>query len=185
MQRSKIETELPEEVRAELDRQLIARGFGDYRELSALLAEQGFAISKSSLQRYGSKVEANIARIKASTKMAKLLVDEVGDDEGVQIEAMLRLLQQTFFELLMDLEITPEDIEDPLKVARALSDLARASQSQKKLMQQVRKEDAEKLAQLKRKSTNKDEIALIEHIEQQVYGMPSKSRSAASAEVQP
>ena len=47
---------LDESVRAELDRRIVAAGFGRYAEHAAWLAGQGYAIGESAIQRYGKRL---------------------------------------------------------------------------------------------------------------------------------
>lgn len=130
-------SELPEELRKKLEARLVASNFSGYRDLAGWLQENGFEISKSAVHRYGSRLEENIARVKRATEMARVLTEEVGDDEGALTDATLRLAQQKFFDLLMDFDIDPSKV-NPVKLTKALADLSRASVSQKKLMQEVR-----------------------------------------------
>lgn len=58
--RSSIER-LPAQVREEVDRRLIAGGFGDYTGLAAELRKRGYHyISKSGLHRYGQELERKV-----------------------------------------------------------------------------------------------------------------------------
>lgn len=56
---SKVEL-LPEGVRHELEKRLVARAFSDYEGLSAWLEELGHAVSKSALHRYGAALEREL-----------------------------------------------------------------------------------------------------------------------------
>ena len=58
---------LPVDVRHWLERALTESGFSGYEALEAMLAERGYAISKSAIHRYGQKIEKRFAAIKAST----------------------------------------------------------------------------------------------------------------------
>jgi phosphohistidine phosphatase SixA len=95
---------LPEEIRSELDRQLIAKGFADYHALAKWLADQGFEISKSSIQRYGSKFQAQLEALKIVTEQAKLISDHVGDDANTMADALTRLVQEKLFNIILSLE---------------------------------------------------------------------------------
>ena len=59
-QRSKI-TGLPAPMREALERKLVEGGFSGYVALQDWLRAQGFDIGKSSLHRYGSRLEEKIA----------------------------------------------------------------------------------------------------------------------------
>ncbi|EDT6370784.1 DUF3486 family protein, partial [Salmonella enterica subsp. enterica] len=52
---------LPQDVRRWLERALTERNFTGYAELEALLKDKGYAITRSSLQRFGYKMEQQLA----------------------------------------------------------------------------------------------------------------------------
>ncbi len=117
---------LPEDVRQALEQRLIAQAFSGYVPLAEWLAEQGFAITKSSLQRWGSRFEDRIAGLKIATDQAKAIVAASPDDEGAMSDALMRLTQEKLFSVLLDLEVDPESIELP-KLARAIADMNRST----------------------------------------------------------
>ena len=85
--------DLPEPMRAYLDQRLIGGGFRDYVALEEWLRSQGFEIGKSSIHRYGSKLEMRIQDLKRSTEEAKAIVAAAPDDAADMSEALMRLLQ--------------------------------------------------------------------------------------------
>jgi hypothetical protein len=140
-------SQLPEEVRADLERELIDRGFAGYEALSEWLAERGHEISKSALHRHGSRLERRLSRIKASAEAAHLIVEAAGDDEGRQSAAALALVQTDLHEALMALDEAGEDDVDPAsrilllnKAARAIADCTRATVTQKRFAREVREQ---------------------------------------------
>ncbi|SQS52220.1 Mu-like phage-related protein [Escherichia coli] len=60
--RSSIDS-LPKEVRRWLERALTENNFTGYAELESLLKEKGYSITRSSLQRFGYKMEQQLARM--------------------------------------------------------------------------------------------------------------------------
>lgn len=135
--RSKI-VKLPDDTRAWLDAELIKRGFGDYEKLEALLKERGFEISKSSLHRYGQKFEDRVHALKLATDQAKAIVITAPDDEGAVSDALMRLVQEKLFTVLMDMgEIDPAKINLG-SIAKSIAELGRASVTQKKWQAEVR-----------------------------------------------
>lgn len=136
--RSKVHT-LPPELKEWLDAELVARGFGDYVQLAADLKARGAEVSKSALQRYGSPFEKRMAQLKMSTEQARALVDAAPDDEDKLGAAVVRLTQERIFSLLVDLEIDPENV-DVNKLFKNAAEIGRASVTQKKFSQAVRKE---------------------------------------------
>ena len=129
-ERSKI-LDLPEATRAELDGRLIKGGFRGYVELEAWLRDQGFEVSQSSIHRYGSKLDQRIAELKRSTDQAKALVAAAPDDSADMSEALMRLLQEKLFTLLMEMDVDPENANLGA-IAKAMAPLARASIALKK-----------------------------------------------------
>jgi len=130
-------TQLPDDLRAELDRRLISSGFSGYVALSEWLQEQGYTISKSALHRYGQQFEARMAALQVATAQAKAIAEAVADDEGAMGEALTRLAQQKAFEVLLQMEETPEGISLPA-LGRMIADLNRAGVAVKKYMAEVR-----------------------------------------------
>ncbi|MBN8488231.1 MAG: DUF3486 family protein [Burkholderiales bacterium] len=123
--RSKV-LDLPEVTRAELDARLIGGGFTGYVELAEWLRGQGFEVSKSSLHRYGSKLDQRVAELKRSTEQARALVAAAPDESADMSEALMRLMQEKLFTLLMEMDVDPEQASLGA-IAKAMAPLARAS----------------------------------------------------------
>jgi len=56
------------------------KGFCGYVEIAEILMERGYSISKSSVHRYGQKLEQKLAAVQASTQAAILIADAAPDD---------------------------------------------------------------------------------------------------------
>lgn len=134
-ERSKV-LDLPEATRAELDSRLIAGGFRGYVELEEWLTKQGFQVSKSSLHRYGSRLDQRISELKRSTDQAKALVAAAPDESADMSEALMRLMQEKLFTLLMNMDIDPDEVSLGA-IAKAMGPLARASIALKQHSQAV------------------------------------------------
>lgn len=131
--RSKVAA-LPAEVKAWLDRALVEGNFSEYEALADELEAKGYAISKSALHRYGQEFEGRLAALKLASEQAKAVVAAAPDEEGAVNEALMRLVQEHLFKLLMS-----QDGEfDLAKVAKAVAELGRASVVQKKWQAEVR-----------------------------------------------
>lgn len=122
-QRSKI-TQLPDEVRAQLDKELVKRGFSGYDALETWLDGLGISIGKSSIHRYGSNLQKKLSAIKASTEAARLIAEEAPDDADQRSGAVMSMLQTEIFDMLVGLH-EAEDEDDPVKRAKILSSLAK------------------------------------------------------------
>ncbi|EDC6554276.1 DUF3486 family protein, partial [Salmonella enterica subsp. enterica serovar Montevideo] len=88
--RSSIDS-LPTEVRRWLERALTENNFSGYARLEALLKEKGYVITRSSLQRFGYKMERQLARIRAATEAARLMAQEAGDEADDRSAGMMAL----------------------------------------------------------------------------------------------
>lgn len=167
--RSKV-AQLPAEVKTWLDKALAENNFSDYEALAAELTERGFAISRSALHRYGQGFEERLAALKMASEQARAVVAAAPDEEGAVNEALMRLVQEHLFKLLM----TEGDQIDLPKVAKAVAELGRASVVQKKWQAEVRERaeaaaaKVEKIA--KKGGLNADTVA---EIRREILGVAS------------
>jgi hypothetical protein len=136
---------LPPEIKAELDRRLIAGSFSNYEEqtnwLNGQLREAGLeiTISRAAIHRYGQGFEDKCEAIKIATEQAKAIVGVVGDDQGSMDEALIRLIQQLSFDILV--KSKDGDLGDILpKMGVMVAKLSKASVDIKKYAVNVRKE---------------------------------------------
>lgn len=134
---------LPKEIRAELDRRIVAGGFAGYVALSEWLAEQGYEIKKSALHEHGKNLRRKLEAIKASTQAAAAIAAAAPDDADLRSAAVMSLVQTDIFNVLVALqEAEDADPEQRLKLmsraARSIAELSRASVNQKKWQADVR-----------------------------------------------
>lgn len=141
--RSKIE-QLPDDVRAELDRKLIEDGFRNYVELAQWLTDRGHAIGKSAVGAYGQSLQRRLDAIRASTEAARLIAQAAPDDADERSNAIISLVQTEIFESLLALQDAAEE-SDPAervailgKAAKNIATLTRASVARNKWAQEVR-----------------------------------------------
>lgn len=134
--RSKV-TQLPQGIREELERRLIAGGFAGYRELADWLKEHGFAISKSALHEWGQTFEDRLSALKVVTEQARAVVEAAPDEEGALNDALIRLVQEKLFLVLAELQVDPKRIKLD-KVAKMVADLARPAIAQKRWATEAR-----------------------------------------------
>lgn len=134
---------LPDDVRAELDRRLVASGFGGYVALEAWLGDQGFEIGKSQIHRHGQALEEKLSAIRASTQAAAAIAEAAPDDADQRSAAVISLVQTEVFNVLVGLQ-QAEAEEDPTarikllsKVAKSVAELSRASVNLKKFQTTV------------------------------------------------
>ncbi len=137
---------LTPELRAEIERLLIASGFAGYAELEQqILDAHGVEIGKSTLHRYGSKLQRKLDAIRASTEAARLIADAAPDDADQRSAAVLSLVQSNMFEALVNLQDAEDadvDAAGRIKLlgnaARAMAQASRASINQKQWAEEVR-----------------------------------------------
>jgi hypothetical protein len=141
-QRSKVK-QLPREIREWLDHTLAEKNFAGYEQLAGELEQRGYAISKSSIHRYGANLERKIAAVKASTEAAKLIAAGAPDDADQRSAAVISLIQTEVFDVLVALQDLAD--ADPMKrakllstVAKNIATLSRASVNQKKHELEIR-----------------------------------------------
>lgn len=144
--RSKI-SQLPEDVATELDAKLLASGFSDMQGLSDWLKGKGFEISKTSVNNYSQDFEARMGALRQVTRQAQAIVAESPDEVGAVNDALIRLVQEKVFSLLLNLEVEMQS-GDVAKITRAIADLSRASISQKRLIKEIREEERQRAAEL-------------------------------------
>lgn len=172
---------LPRELRVELEQWISARGFSGYEAAAAWLAGRGRALGlteaqlprRSALQDYGSKLKRKIAAIADATRASKLIVEAVPDDEGAMNEAVIRLIQDKLFRILVELHIDPKliNISD---LARSIANLTRASITFKKWQQSVRQKAAAAAAKVE-KIAKKGRLtkAAVDSIRREILGIAS------------
>jgi hypothetical protein len=152
--RSKVFT-LPPEVLAELDRRLIDSGFGGYRDLAGWLAEQGYQIQKSALQRYGSGLEADFERtmadVQRTQRLAQAYAEANPDEANAMTGATVRIAQESLLRITLALRQAEEDpaalARSMPNVTRALADLGRLDISREKWAAEQGAKAAEALAE--------------------------------------
>jgi hypothetical protein len=127
---------LPKELREQLDKTLIEKAFAGYQSLSDWLAERGFKISRSSLQRYGSQFDRRLEAVTIATQQARALAEAEPDREGAMTDALARLVQEKMFAVLVEAE--EMDNTQLTRLARAIANLGRATVTQKKWAESMR-----------------------------------------------
>lgn len=168
--RSKI-LQLPEEIKATLDKRLISGGFSGYRELASWLAEQGFEISHSAIHRYGQEFEEKIAAIRIATEQAKAITDAVGDDAGATGDALIRLVQEKAFQVLVKMSDLDPEAVDFNKLTVSIAKLNNAAVTQKKWLADMKKKTEQAVENIEKKAECLDKKELLKMVKQEVYGI--------------
>ncbi|BAV74125.1 Mu-like prophage FluMu protein gp27 [Pseudomonas chlororaphis subsp. aurantiaca] len=168
--RSKVAS-LPKPVKDWLDKALAENNFSEYESLAAELSAQGFSISRSSLQRYGQDFESKLSALKMASEQARAVVAAAPDEEGAVNEALMRLVQEHLFKLLMTEGDNKFDLP---KVAKAVAELGKASVVQKKWQAEWR-EKTEAAAARVEKIAKKGGLSAdtVDEIRREILGMAS------------
>jgi len=135
--RSKVQC-LPLEIRQWIDKSLAEGGFSDYALLVSELAKHGYQISKSSLKRYGIKLERKLAAIKVGTDAATAIAEAAPDDADLCSAAVMRMVQTELLNVLLELQVV-EGNDDPAErikllrgIVKSVTELSRTSINQRK-----------------------------------------------------
>lgn len=140
--RSKLAT-LPEAIRAELQRRLVANAFSGYEALADWLTSQGYEIGKSAVHSYGQGLQRKLEAVKASTAAAAAIAEAAPDDADLRSAAVMSMVQTEIFDTLMRLREADEETDhaERLKLlgraADGIATLARASVAQKRWQAEV------------------------------------------------
>lgn len=141
------------EVKAWLDKSLVAGNFSGYHCLEEELKARGFQIGKSSIHRYGSKLERRLAAVKASTEAARALAEGAPDEQDHKSAAVISLVQSDLFEALLSLQEAGDE-DDPgervkllSRAAKGIAEVSKASIGQKKFAAEIRKKALEEAAE--------------------------------------
>lgn len=166
--RSKIK-QLPPEIKQWLDRSLIEGNFSGYELLEQELADRGFVIGKSSINRYGQEFEQRMHALKLATEQARAISESIPDDAGAMNDALIRLVQQKAFETLLKMEEGAPMKEIGLMVAR----LSNATVKQKQWATEV-KEKAATAADAVEKIAKKGGLSptAVKEIRSRILGIP-------------
>jgi|APTNR8051073442_1049403.scaffolds.fasta_scaffold02659_5 hypothetical protein len=119
--------QLPPGLLDELNARLIGQGFAGYDELVEWLHAKGFDISRSSLHRHGSALEAEFEEAMADARRTRALARaarESGDNDGALMSAAAGILQDNL--LRVSLAAKREGDDDPAAAAKTLSLISRA-----------------------------------------------------------
>ena len=134
---------LEEEDKRWLNNWFKDKGFCGYEEIANILQERGYNISKSSVHRYGQKIEQKLAAVQASTEAALLIAEAAPDDGDQRSAAVLSLVQTELFNALISLQEANEEADAGKRLAliascsKGIAEITKASVNQKKWQLEV------------------------------------------------
>jgi Protein of unknown function (DUF3486) len=171
--KSKIES-LPEAVRKELEQALLAANFSGYVALEAWLAERGVKVGKSSIQRFGATFEGRVNAIRTATEQAKAVVNASPDDDNAMNDALIRLVQERVFSLLVEANVENLPAKVLAQITKAIADVGRASVQQKKFQFEFRDRIIKTLADkadAAERGGEKSKAEIYREIREDIYGL--------------
>lgn len=131
--------------KAWLDKRFMDQGFCGYEEIANILQERGYNVSKSSVHRYGQKVEQKLAAVQASTQAAIMIAEAAPDDSDMRSSAVLSLVQTELFNALIALQESDNPDANPAdrikliaQAGKGIAEIAKASVNQKKWESEVK-----------------------------------------------
>ena len=137
---------LSPEVRTELDERIAKHNFNGYRDLKVWLRQHGCLIITISVKRNANKLEDKLVAVRLATEQARKVVDATNDDDVDMNKALLRLVQQHLFTVLVELKGADLNRANLPALARSVGALGRAAILQKKYAEEMRAKIAEKVA---------------------------------------
>lgn len=173
---------MPPTIRAWLEKTLSENGFSQFELLAQLCTEKGFSISKSAVGRHSKDLQEKLDAVKASTEAAKIMQQQSADDGNDMGGAVMAMISSQMFDMLMKLRKLDSEGETDNRVkllsgiARAMADLNRAMQSQKKFAEDARvKFDKLEAQAVKDHASGKkgNDLATLKRVREQVYGIVS------------
>lgn len=140
---------LPTALRAELDLRIAQHDFSGFRDLKSWLRQRGYLITTDKVQRYTDKLEEKLAAVRMATEQARAIVEASGDDDVDMNQALLRLVQQHLFAVLVEIKGVELNRANLPALARSVGGLARTSIEQRKYADEIKAGLAEKVAAAK------------------------------------
>ena len=134
---SRVQDELPAEVREQVDRLLIEQA--TYDEIKAFLDSEGYDISRSAIGRYGHDFLAAYQNLRIIEDKSRALVSEAGDGMVLE-EAAAKLFSQMILEAQLSGKL------DIKKLPRIISDFAKL-QTSTVSRERLKRDIAERVAQ--------------------------------------
>ncbi|OPY10135.1 MAG: hypothetical protein A4E68_00028 [Syntrophaceae bacterium PtaB.Bin095] len=169
---SRVLTDLPGEVRAEVDRLLLEPGI-TYEDIREFLAGKGFDISHSSIGRYGKEHLLSYQRLKIAIDQAKAMKGEVGDGLALE-EAVANLALQQVMDGLVAGRINAAEVPKLLgQIGQIQSSSVRREQFKAEITEEIRRQERERAADQAAKIAKKGGLSsgTVQEIRRQILGI--------------
>lgn len=139
------------ELKAELDRNLIEGRLANYEALAKWLGSQGCQIVAGQPPLSNShELEQKLNLVRLVTEQATAVIEVAPDDDNNLSAALLRLVQQHLFEMLVDLKTEGLTQRDIAKLAGSVAQMTRATVMQQKWAGELRAKLVERVGAAER-----------------------------------
>ena len=162
---SKVNKELTESLRAEVDRLLI-EGY-TYEEISEFLKSKGHDISRSSIGRYGKEFLNIFRKIKILEDQARTLVSDGG--EGMKLlEASEKLFSMELLELMLSSGV---DIKKLPSLIGAFAKLQSSGVQRERLKSDLKKKTEKAFNKAEKNLDKMTKEELLKNLREEVYSL--------------
>lgn len=171
--------QLPKEVKAWLDKALMDGNFSGYALLENELQGRGYSVGKSSIHRYGSKLERRLATVRAATESARIIADGAPDERDDRSAAVIAMVQSDIFDAMLSFQDAAEEEDQGARLkllaqaAKGIADVTRASVTQKKFAAEIRKQALFDAANAVEKAAKKNGLSAdtVQQIRRDILGI--------------
>jgi Protein of unknown function (DUF3486) len=167
---------LPEDVRKELDERIARREFTNYRGLKRWLGSRGCQIATVAVRHHALKLEGRLEAVRLATEQARAVVEATESSNELDInQALMRLVQQHLFTLLVELKVEELTEVNLAALARTVATLARASVAQQKYASEMRTHvlaAQRTVADAEARGLTEEGVAQIKQVLMQITGQP-------------
>lgn len=171
---------LPKDVKDWLDAELEKRGYGLLSQITALLAEKGYAICRTSVGIYSYRRKKKLEKIAGMREWAREIIGTV-DRDGVDMSlANTAILQQMIFDLFSDMDFSrlselplEKRMDLVVRLGRLQPELSRSFISLETYKTKFLKEidELEKLANEQKDPSKKLDMETLRQVRERVYGL--------------
>lgn len=137
-------------LKAELDRNLMDGRLPSYEALAKWLSAQGCKIVAARSAGYGRGLEQKLDLVRLVTEQATAVIEASPDDDNNLSAALLRLVQQHLFEMLVDLKTEGLTQKDIAKIADSVAQMTRATVMQQKWTSELKAKIVERVGAAER-----------------------------------
>ena len=152
---------LDADLKAELDRSLAEGRVANYNALLKWLKSNGCKISVAASCAGAGKLERKLELVRLVTEQATAVIGASRDDDNNLSAALLRLVQQHLFEMLVDLKTQELSQGDIAKLADSVAQMTRATVMQQRWTAELKLRIAERVGVAERKVVAEAENAVI------------------------